>query len=218
MLYADDTQVYKSFDFDDCLSSILRVEKCVSNVKTWMMSNKLQMNEDKTEVLLVTAKRVISLQHLPEFMNIGTCVKFSPSVRNLGITLDSTLSLYQHVMNVCRVAYLELRRINSIWNLLSVDAVKTLVCSLVFSRLDYCNSLLVGLLQYLIKRLQGVKNAAARSILRTSRSEHISPLLQHLHCCQSIGELYARLLHYVILHHLALALNTCKTLLMSTPR
>ena len=73
--------------------------------------------------------------------------------RNLGVTLDSTLSLYQHVMNVCRVAYLELRRINSIRNLLSVDAVN-LVCSLMLSRLDYCNCLLVGLPQYLIKRLQ----------------------------------------------------------------
>ena len=66
-------------------------------------------------------------------------------------------------------------------NLLSIDAVKTLVCSFVLSRLDYCNSLLVGLPQYLIKRLQEVQNAAARSILRTPRSEHISPLLQNLH-------------------------------------
>ena len=115
-------------------------------------------------------------------MNInGTCVKFSPSVRNLGITLDSTLSLHQHVMNVCRVAYLELKHINSIQNLLSVDAIKTLVCSLVLPHLDYCNYLLVGFPQYLIKRFQRVQNAAARSILRTPRSEHISPLLQKLH-------------------------------------
>ena len=59
---------------DDCLSSILCVEKCVYNVKSWMTYNKIQTNEDKTEVLLVTAKRIVNLQHLPEFMNInGTC-------------------------------------------------------------------------------------------------------------------------------------------------
>ena len=146
-----------------------------------MTSNKLRMNEDKTDVLLVTAKGIVNLQHLPEFMNINsTCVKFSSSVRNWGITLDSTLLLHQHVMNICRVGYLELRSINSIRNLLSVDAVKTLVCSLVLSRLDYCNSLLIGLPQYLIKKLQRVQNAAARSILRTPISEHISPLLQNL--------------------------------------
>ena len=58
MLYADDTQVYKSFDLDDCLSSILCVQECVSDVKAWMTSNKLQMSEDKTDVLLVIAKRI----------------------------------------------------------------------------------------------------------------------------------------------------------------
>ena len=99
------------------------------------------MNEDETDVLLITAKRIVNLQHLPEAMNInGTCIKFSPSVKNLGVTLDSTLSRHQHVMNVYRVAYLEIRRINSIQNLLSIYAVKTLVCSFVLSRLDYCNS------------------------------------------------------------------------------
>ena len=147
-----------------------------------MTSNKLQMNEDKTEVLLVTTKQIANLQHLPEFVNINdTCVKFSPSVRNLGITLDSPLPLHQPVMNVCRVAYIELRRINTIPNLLSIDAVKTLVCSFVLSRIDYCNSLFVGLPQYLINKLQGVQNATARSILQKPRSEHISPLLQNLH-------------------------------------
>ena len=92
-----------------------------------MTSNKLQMNEDKTDVLLVTAKRIGNLQHLPElFRNInGTCIKFTPSVRNLGVTLDSTLSLHHLVMNACRVGYLELRRINSIRNLLSIDAAIT---------------------------------------------------------------------------------------------
>ena len=81
-------------------------------------------------------------------MNInGTCVKFSPSVRNLGVTLDSTLSLHQHVMTVFKVAYLEQMRINSIRNIMYIDAVKTLVCLLELSRIDYCNPLFVGLPQ-----------------------------------------------------------------------
>ena len=58
MLYANDTQVYKSCNINDLASVILCVEKCVSDVKTWMLSNNLQMNKDKTEVLLVTPKRV----------------------------------------------------------------------------------------------------------------------------------------------------------------
>ena len=123
-----------------------------------------------------------SSEPLPEFMNInGTCVKFCPSLRNLGVTLDSTLSLHQHVLNICRSAFLELRRINSIHNFLSTDAVKTLVCSLVLSRIDYCNSLLAGLPQCLLKKIQYVQNAAAKMIFRAPKSDHVSPLLQKLH-------------------------------------
>ena len=48
MLYADDTQIYKTCNLNDLASSILCVEKCVSDIKTWMLSNKLQMIEDKT--------------------------------------------------------------------------------------------------------------------------------------------------------------------------
>ena len=60
-----------------------------------MTCNKFQMNEDKTDVLFVTAERVVNLQHLPELMNINvTCVKFSPSFKNLDVKLNSTLLLH----------------------------------------------------------------------------------------------------------------------------
>ena len=90
------------------------------------------------EVLFVTPKRLVKSEPLPEFMNIdGTSVKFRLSLRNLRVTLDSTLSLHQHVTNIGRVAFLELRRINSVRNFLTIDAVKALVFSLVLSRIDY---------------------------------------------------------------------------------
>ena len=69
----------------------------------------VKMNEDKTEVLFVTPKIVVKSEPFPEFMNInGTYVKFCPSLRNLVVTLDSTLSLHQHVLTVCKGAFLKL--------------------------------------------------------------------------------------------------------------
>ena len=116
------------------------------------------MNEDKTEVLLITPKRVINSEPFLEFVNInGTSVKFCPSLGNLGVTLNSTLSLHQHVLHVHRGVFIELQGINSIHNFLNTDAVKTLVCSLVLSRINYCNSLLAGLPQCLLNKIQYVK-------------------------------------------------------------
>jgi len=64
---------------------------------------------------------------------------------------------------------------------LSRDAAKTLVHAFISSRLDYCNSILYGITDNLLLRLQSVQNAAARLITQTDCREHISPVLQKLH-------------------------------------
>ena len=84
-------------------------------------------------------------------------------------------------MNTCRSAFYELRQISSVGKYLTIDATKTIVCSLVLSRLDYCNSILSGSSKCLIKNLQKVQNAAARITLRMPRTEHTTPLLRMLH-------------------------------------
>ena len=75
--------------------------------------------------------------------------------------------------------FYELRRISSIRKYLTIDATKTIVCSLVLSRLDYCNSILSGSSKCLIKKLQKVQNAAARITLRMPRTEHTTLWLKN---------------------------------------
>ena len=140
------------------------------------------MNNDKTEAILIATQRT-SLSHaLPPTLNInGIPIEFSKSLRNLGIIFDNFFSLHQNIMNTCRAAYMELRQISSIRHFLSVDAAKTLMTSLVLSKLDYCNSLLSGSPQYLIQLFQKVQNTVARITLRAPRAKHTSPLLRFLH-------------------------------------
>ena len=74
----------------------------------------LQMNDDKTEAILFARKGLAS-EHLPKSIKIdNTAINFVPVLRDLGVTLDSSLSFNQHVMNTCRSAFLELRRIGLI--------------------------------------------------------------------------------------------------------
>ena len=52
---------------------------------------------------------------------------------------------------------------------------------MVFSHLDYCNSLLFGISKYLILKMQSIQNCAARTILEKSKFTRVTPLLIELH-------------------------------------
>jgi len=87
----------------------------------------------------------------------------------------------EHVGTVCKKASYQLHSIQRIRRYLDENAVKALVQALVISRLDYCNSLLIGLPTSLLHKLQLVQNTAARVISRTRKHDNISPVMLELH-------------------------------------
>ena len=109
-------------------------------------------------------------------------VPFVLSVKNLGVTLDSNLSMSRHISNTCKAAYIQIRHISSIRHFLTTQQPKPLYAVL-SSRLDYCNSvsLLSGCPQYLVDKLQKVQNAAARFVCKAKKSDHTHPILETLH-------------------------------------
>ena len=70
-----------------------------------------------------------------------------------------------------KAMYFEIRNSSRMKFILSYDSVKTLVTSMVLSRLDYCNSLLAGITEQKISKLQKAQDCAARLILGKPRSE-----------------------------------------------
>ena len=145
-----------------------------------MTQNKLKLNDDKTEVIHFSLQRneTTKIKHI----SVGKS-KIYPSncVRNLGVQLDSGLSMEQQVQSICQNANFQLRNIGKIRNLIDRETCKLLVHSFVTSRLDYCNSLLFDVNDYTISKLQKIQNYAARIITRTKKSEHITPVLRQLH-------------------------------------
>ena len=103
----------------------------------------------------------------------GANVPLLPTIRDIGVILDNGL------------AYFHLFRIAKIRKCLNTAACKTLVHSLVTSRIDYAygNEVLYGISDRLLHRFEMVQRSAAKVVLRISRGDRrsMTAALKHLH-------------------------------------
>ncbi len=176
--YADDTQLYLSFQPDDPTVAA-RISGCLADISAWMKEHHLQLNLAKTELLVVPATP--TLQH--DFsIQLGTSIIApSTSVRNLGVIFDDQLTFKEHIAKTARSCRFALHNIRKIRPFLTEHAAQLLVQALVVSRLDYCNALLAGLPANTIKPLQMIQNAAARLVFNEPKRTHVTPLFISLH-------------------------------------
>ena len=144
-LYADDTQIYGSCSPASTALLQCAVTACVADVALWMQSNRLQLNTGKTEVIWCSSTR---RQHqIPSApLVIGTdAVAPVRSVRNLGIFIDSDVSMSTHICRTTASCFAVLRQIRSVRRSVNRQTLLSLVVSLVLVRLDYGNATLAGL-------------------------------------------------------------------------
>ena len=176
------SKLYLCFSKNDSVTALHNLQSCLNSVQSWMKANKLKLNPEKTEFLLIghDRQRRKYLDLFPyTLLNIPT--SSAEKARNLGVIFDVDLSLKSHVSSVCNACYYHLRDLRRIRRHLDLDSAKALGHALVSSRLDYCNSLLHGLASREISRLQRVQNRLARIVTKSRPFAHSSPLLKSLH-------------------------------------
>ena len=183
-MYADDTQLYATLsmaNLTDDRACVHKLEQCISNVKSWMASNWLKLNDDKTDMICLASHHFTKLTD-------GICVTVgdseiacSQTVVNLGVTFDRSIKMDQHVTAVCGSSYFHLRNIRSLKPHLTPEALITVTHAFISSRIDYCNSLLYGIADQYLQKLQRIQNCAARIITNTPKYDHITPVLKSLH-------------------------------------
>ena len=196
-LFSSVCQFYKS--------SSVRMHCC------WIRTN-LQL------FILVQAKRQrLRVSVLPESVTMaGNAITTTDKLKILGVVLDRSLSFDQHVLNTVRNCNFHLRALRHIRSSLTSDVANMMACSVIGSRIDYCNSLLIGISEQNLDRLQRVQNKAARIVCNASRHMLSSDLLHSLHWLpvrwrielktaslfQSSKTWHSSLLEeYVIIHH-----------------
>ena len=181
--YADDHQVLKSFGTDSQgMVLIYDLDKCFQEIKRWMSRYYLQLNDSKTQIIVFGSTRVLKeIQIKGINTSSGTSVRFISTVKNLGIYMDSKLTLSNQVVNLKKKSFTTLRNIRKIRFLLTKEQLKVIVNSLVVSCLDYCNGLFYGITEKLLMQLQLIQNAAAKAVTGKYKHDHLDEDLCQLH-------------------------------------
>ena len=179
--YADDTQLYIALDHhhpDDTRN----LTPCTAAVCRWFLLNGLCLNPNKSEAIILGTPSSTSHTDNPRNVNVaGAVIPVTSTLKSLGVTLDSQLNFNQHIKTVCKSSYFHIRSMRHVRSCLPPEILKTVACSIVSSKLDYCNSLLYGTTKANIAKLQLVQNSLARLVTGTRKFDHITPVLKKLH-------------------------------------
>ena len=177
--YADDNNWYMAFITSNIESKLQSLSICLDESKAWLLRNNLKLNNDKTQIICFTPQK--DLNPIESLTLNSKVIKPVSVFKNLGVLLDSLMTMEKHLNSITQSAYLHIRNIAKIRQYLPLESAKTLTQALVISRIDYCNSLLGNIPLRLSNKLQRVQNAAAKMLFKKSRRSHVTPILKTLH-------------------------------------
>ena len=114
--FADDTQLHLSFNPDNSLNeaeAVHAMEQCIRAIRAWMQADKLKLNENKTEVMLIGTRQQLSKVNLGTLTVGDTSVAIVNKARNLGVWFDSQLNFNVHITKTCSLSFCSLYKSSS---------------------------------------------------------------------------------------------------------
>ena len=136
-LYADDTTLYASDVSPIALQFV--VNRCLSRLSEWFDTNYLLINNAKTQALLIGP-----CEYDFDLTFNGSGVTKLPSLRILGVELDSMLNFMEHISSQLKNAYAKTGPLRRIRHIVPMDVMLALYKSFILPHLEYCSPLLLG--------------------------------------------------------------------------
>ena len=121
-LFADDIQIKTPILTQHVHSAISSVVICISDVKYWMIENKLQLSDEKKECLPIRPNKCTQNLKCISLSFGHNIISFSTTAINLGFHFTDDMRIGVHVQDICFKVYIDIRCISSTRHLLSINA------------------------------------------------------------------------------------------------
>ena len=148
----------------------------------WYIRNGMLPNPTKSEALVIGTHAQLSKFSHPMKVDVaGVSVQCKDQVTSLGVVIDAGLTLDARVSSIISSCSYHLRALSHIRQALDNKTAETVGRAIILSRLDYCNSLLPGISEHNLDRLQRLQNRLVRAVARLPYRAHVSPARVKLH-------------------------------------
>ena len=181
--YADDNLGLRYFPAFSSLSTLFSVvPNCIQSVNDWADAHFLKLNRDKTELMIFGDSNFRSTFNFNSFRcNFGTRIPISSSIKLLGCHIDSDLTFDSQVSHMVSSINFAIRNLKPVRKFLKQKDAETITHALVTSKLDQCNSLLIGASKQNIAKLQRAQNSAIRYVCKLGSRTSLSNYYNELH-------------------------------------
>ena len=128
---------------------------CSTVVRDWYLANSLLLNADKSNVILLGSANQLRLAASVDSVEVaGVTLPVASTLKSLSVILEQRLTFNDHATAVTKSCNYHTRAIKHVCHLWPGSVAQMLVCSLINSRLDYCNLLLHRAPESIMKKLQ----------------------------------------------------------------
>ena len=104
-----------SVPFDAVSSATARLSHGIADVATWFSVDRLRLNPAKThQIIWLGSKRQVEKVNILDVPIMATSVGTVDSARDLGVVVDSHLTMTTHVSAVCRAGLLPTPAVTSV--------------------------------------------------------------------------------------------------------
>ena len=155
--FADDHVMKKDFLASKCNdedNTIHQLQDWWMRVKNWMDHNRLKMNSNKTESILIGSKQQLQKCHTKQININSENITRSETIKYLGVWIDSSLSFKKHITERCKMAMWNLHKLKHIRKFLNQETCHTLEYGLLLTHLEYANAILADLPNVEIAKMQ----------------------------------------------------------------
>ena len=156
----------------------------LNQISAWAIKHGIIINPNKSQAIVIGGKKTLSkidISSLPPIRINGNIVKYSKTVKNLGILMDEYLSWQEQVNQVSRRIFHSFHSLRRLQRFLPVSVKEMIVSTLLKPILDYGDVCYIDANEFILNKLERLQNICLRYVFNLRKFDHVSCFREQLH-------------------------------------